>query len=260
MKKTPYNSASLKPRQPATFFTLIELLVVIAIIAILAAMLLPALSKAREKARAISCVNNLKTLSSMGIMYTMENEDYTISNSIWMLGVRPSAALFWYEWLHYSGYMPVAGTKGISVSVQTDKEYASTIYPTLLCPSNSPALYGYHWTCIAMSYGHNTRISNIGAQPAYLHMLAKANQPSMVSEFADNWKYGSIVGNTDGGYVHSFGDHAVSHRVRGYAAHGGGRNTSYLDGHVDTKNVVYGYTTADFQEDVWQCTGAPIAK
>ena len=57
------------------FFTLIELLVVIAIIAILAAMLLPALSKARNKARTIACTNNQKTLSLASIMYCESNED-----------------------------------------------------------------------------------------------------------------------------------------------------------------------------------------
>lgn len=113
-------------------FTLVELLVVVGIISVLMAILLPALSRAREQARNVKCLSNLRQIGAAFAAYAVENKGYICPGEYY----NPAASGYaWNNWpicLFSNDYLSLRGTPGIN-----DPPVEDTV---LFCPSASESI------------------------------------------------------------------------------------------------------------------------
>ncbi len=220
-------------------FTLIELLVVIAIIAILAAMLLPALSNAREKARSTSCLSNLKTMGTAQAMYSSENDDWIVPED--QNYTASSLLSRWYYQLSNDGAN--LGMQYINTSTGTYR----FVNGTFNCPSEAlpcvndsavPSSEAFRFT----HYAVNSTLCGVWKHTSYktrkLSMVKRASEALFAGD--SNWSSSNAV------YV---GSYAVSFRHGGggdarlnaawssaypFSQNGRG-NILFVDGHTDSR-------------------------
>ena len=128
-------------------FTLIELLVVIAIIAILAAILMPALSSARDRARTSTCTNNLKQLSLAYGAYIDDYNGFLVPDNPSFNG---SGINSWIPMLIYKKYLP----SSVFLPVPSDSSISSRAIHTVFGVERQEIRYPCVWQCRSQCSAH----------------------------------------------------------------------------------------------------------